>query len=289
MSNYYYLVTGLPDLTLDDSKLTYSTADFKTEFYPRLSAKDKKLFDLFYLQYDNVNVLKLLKDKEAAIDTRGLYSAEELLDLLAQLKEKNEVSKSLYPAYLITFISGYYNNSGEEDFSLAENRLAGLYYEYAMRCDNRFVAQWYEFNLTVNNILVALTARKYKLEIASVIVGDTEVCQALRTSNARDFGLSGEVDYMDQLMKISETEELLEREKKIDQMRWTWMENATFFNYFSVERLFVFLVQLEMIERWILLDKEKGRKSTIQKHYCIIERRGSDSGRIQIKYKYKIL
>lgn len=260
MSNYYYLVTGLPDLTLDDSKLTYSTADFKTEFYPRLSAKDKKLFDLFYLQYDNVNVLKLLKDKEAAIDTRGLYSAEELLDLLAQLKEKNEVSKSLYPAYLITFISDYYNNSGEEDFSLAENRLAGLYYEYAMRCDNRFVAQWYEFNLTVNNILVALTARKYKLEIASVIVGDTEVCQALRTSNARDFGLSGEVDYMEQLMKISETEELLEREKKIDQMRWTWMENATFFNYFSVERLFVFLVQLEMIERWILLDKEKGNQ-----------------------------
>ena len=260
MSNYYYLVTGLPDLTLDDSKLTYSTADFKTEFYPRLSAKDKKLFDLFYLQYDNVNILKLLKDKEAAIDTRGLYSAEELLDLLAQLKEKNEVSKSLYPAYLITFISDYYNNSGEEDFSLAENRLAGLYYEYAMRCDNRFVAQWYEFNLTVNNILVALTARKYKLEIASMIVGDTEVCQALRTSNARDFGLSGEVDYMDQLMKISETEELLEREKKIDQMRWTWMENATFFNYFSVERLFVFLVQLEMIERWILLDKEKGNQ-----------------------------
>lgn len=260
MSNYYYLVTGLPDLTLDDSKLTYSTADFKTEFYPRLSAKDKKLFDLFYLQYDNVNVLKLLKDKEAAIDTRGLYSAEELLDLLAQLKEKNDVSKSLYPAYLITFISDCYNNSGEEDFSLAENRLAGLYYEYAMRCDNRFVAQWYEFNLTVNNILVALTARKYKLEIASVIVGDTEVCQALRTSNARDFGLSGEVDYMDQLMKISETEELLEREKKIDQMRWTWMENATFFNYFSVERLFVFLVQLEMIERWILLDKEKGNQ-----------------------------
>lgn len=260
MSNYYYLVTGLPDLTLDDSKLTYSTADFKTEFYPRLSAKDKKLFDLFYLQYDNANVLKLLKDKEAATDTRGLYSAEELLDLLAQLKENNEVSKSLYPAYLITFISDYYNNSGEEDFSLAENRLAGLYYEYAMRCDNRFVAQWYDFNLIVNNILVALMARKYKLEIASVIVGDTEVCQALRTSNARDFGLLGEVDYMDQLMKISETEELLEREKKIDQMRWTWMENATFFNYFSVERLFVFLVQLEMIERWILLDKEKGNQ-----------------------------
>lgn len=260
MSNYYYLVTGLPDLTLDDNKLSYSTADFKTEFYPRLSAKDKKLFDLFYLQFDNANVLKLLKDKEAVIDTRGMYSAEELLELLAQLKENNEVSKSFYPAYLVSFISDYYHTSGDEDFSLFENRLAGLYYDYAMHCDNSFVAQWYEFNLTVNNILVALTARKYKMDVSSFIVGNTEVCQSLRTSNARDFGLSGEVDYMDQLMKISETEGLLEREKKIDQMRWAWMENATFFNYFSVEKLFVFLLQLKMIERWMPLDKEKGNQ-----------------------------
>lgn len=103
-------------------------------------------------------------------------------------------------------------------------------------------------------------ARKYKLDVAPLIVGDTEVCQALRTSNARDFGLATEVDYLEALMKISEVEELVEREKKIDQLRWNWMEEATFFNYFTVERLFVFLLQLEMIERWISLDKEKGNK-----------------------------
>lgn len=32
MSKYYYLVAGLPDLALDDSKLSYTVADFKTEF-----------------------------------------------------------------------------------------------------------------------------------------------------------------------------------------------------------------------------------------------------------------
>lgn len=36
------------------------------------------------------------------------------------------------------------------------------------------------------------------------------------------------------------------------------MEEMTFFDYFTGERLFVFLLQLEMIERWIILDKEKG-------------------------------
>lgn len=257
MSKYYYLVAGLPELTLEDNKLSYTVADFKTELYPALSAEDKKLIDLFYLKFDNANVLKLLKDKDAAIDPRGNYSAEELIEFISLLKEGDEVSDAVFPSYLSTFISEYYTVPAEDDF-LYENRLAALYYKYAMKCKNKFVSAWFEFNLTMNNILVALTARKYKWDVAPLIVGDTEVSEALRTSGARDFGLTGEVDYLDQLVKISETEELVEREKKIDQLRWNWMEDATFFDYFTIERLFVFLLQLEMIERWISLDKEKG-------------------------------
>lgn len=240
---YYYLVAGLPELTLEDSKLSYTVADFKAELYPDLSDKDRKLIDLFYLKFDNANVLKLLKDKDAAIDPRGNYSAEELAEFISSLKEGDEIADAVFPSYLSTFISEYFNVAAEDDF-LHEDRLAALYYEYAMKCKNKFVSSWFAFNLTMNNILVALTARKFKMDIAPLIVGDTEVCEALRTSGARDFGLTGEVDFLDQLVKISETEELVEREKKIDQLRWNWMEEATFFNYFTVERLFVFLLQL---------------------------------------------
>lgn len=257
MSKYYYLVAGLPELTLEDTKLSYTVADFKTELYPALSDTDKKLIDLFYLKYDNANVLKLIQDKDAAIDSRGNFSAEELTEYISLLKEGGELSDAVFPSYLSLFVSEYFNVSFEEDF-LFEDRLSALYYEYAMKCSNRFVASWFTFNLTVNNILIALTARKFKLDVAPLIVGDTEICEALCTSSARDFGLSGEVSFLDQLMKISEIEELVEREKKIDMLRWSWMEDVTFFNYFTMERLFVFLLQLEMIERWISLDKEKG-------------------------------
>lgn len=256
---YYYLVAGLPELTLEDSKLSYTVADFKAELYPDLSDEDRRLIDLFYLKFDNANVLKLLKDKDAAIDSRGNYSAEELAEFISSLKDGDEVADAVFPSYLSTFISEYFNTPAEDDF-LHEDRLAALYYAYAMKCRNKFVSSWFAFNLTMNNVLVALTARKFKMDIAPLIVGDTEVCEALRTSGARDFGLTGEVDFLDQLVKISETEELVEREKKIDQLRWNWMEEAAFFNYFTVERLFVFLLQLEMIERWISLDKEKGNQ-----------------------------
>lgn len=257
MSKYYYLVAGLPELSLEDSKLSYTVADFRTEFYPYLSGEDKKLMDLFYLKFDNANVLKLLKDKDASIDLRGNFSAEELMGYISQMKEGDEVSESVFPSYLSAFISEYFSMSAGDDV-LYENRLTALYYAYAMKCKNRFVSSWFSFNLTVNNILAALTARKFKMEVAPLIVGDMEVCEILRTSNARDFGLGSEVEYLEQLVKISETSELLDRERKIDQLRWDWMEEATFFDYFTVERLFVFLQQLEMIERWISLDKERG-------------------------------
>ena len=60
MGKYYYLVAGLPKLALEDNKLSYTVADFKEDIYPALTVADKKLVSLFFLQYDNANVGKLL-------------------------------------------------------------------------------------------------------------------------------------------------------------------------------------------------------------------------------------
>jgi hypothetical protein len=263
MSQYYYLVTGLPELSLEDNKLNYTVSDFKTEFYPQLSSEDQKLVDLYYLKFDNVNLLKLLKNREAVIDPRGNFTADQFVAVFKQFNEEGVIaSPGSLPPYLIKFVQAYLTQQeeGTPNEVLVEDWLAGLYYEYAMQCKNDFVSSWFEFNLNSNNVLVALAARKYKMQIAPLVVGETEVCQALKTSNARDFGLTSELDYFDQLLKISETEDLVEREKRLDQLRWKWMEDKTFFDYFSIERLYVFLLQLEIIERWISLDKEKGNQ-----------------------------
>ncbi len=258
MSQYYYLIASLPDLSLEDNKLNYTVASFKEELYDSLTEKDKPLIDLFYLQYDNANVLRLLKDKEAEIDPRGKYTAEELNEYIAVVQEGGEVNPDIFPFYLSSFVAAYFEAS--EENILWEDKLAAYYYDYGMKCENKFISDWFAFNLNINNILVALTARKYKWEVAPLIVGDTPVADALRTSSAREFGLSTEVDYLEDLIKITETPELIDREKRVDTLRWNWLEDATFFNYFTVERLFAFLVKLEMIERWIALDKEKGNQ-----------------------------
>lgn len=258
MSKYYCLIAGLPELTLEDSKLNYTVESFKTDLYSELSAADKHLVDLFYLKFDNANVLKLLKDKDASIDIRGVFSVEQLSESISFIKESGTPEKSYLPSYLSSFISFYFIDTNSHEQILQEDALAGAYYAYAMQCSNKFVSSWFAFNLNVNNILLALTARKYKQDVALNIVGDTEICELLRSSGARDFGLSNEFEYFEQLSVISEITELVEREKKVDLLKWEWIENAVFFNYFSIERVFAFLLNLEMLERWISMDKEKG-------------------------------
>ena len=259
MTNYYCLVTGLPELSLEDGKLSYTVANFKTEIYPQLSKSDKKLLDLFYLKYDNRNLMTLLKDKEASVDASlGNFSADELLGIIASFKEESAPDKK-FPSYFYEFAELYLNTPDEERFGL-EDKLYGYYYDYAMKCGNPFVSTWFELNLDVNNILAAMAARKYKMEVAKVPVGTNAVADALRTSNARDFGLADDLEYFEQLVRINDTIDLADREKKIDLLKWNWMEDNTFFNYFTIEKIFVFLMKLEMIERWISLDKEKGNE-----------------------------
>ena len=255
--NYYYLIAGLPELSLDDNKLNLTVRDFRELYYPELAADDRALLDLVYLSYDNANLLLLIKDKEAQLGEEGLYSRDELLAIIEAARAE-EAPECKCPRYMYDFVveSESEENAAEELFP--EDRLAQLYYAHAMNQGNAFVARWFEFNLNLNNFLTAITARRYKLDAKSLIVGDNEVAKALRTSNSRDFGLTGVMDSFEEILRISELENLVERERRLDVFKWEWMEEASFFDYFSVEKLFAFLIKVQIIERWITLDAEAG-------------------------------
>mgnify|MGYP003293785429 CR=1 FL=1 len=255
--NYYYLIAGLPELSLDDSKLGTTVREFREQYYPELAADDRVLLDLIFLSYDNANLLALLKDKEAAIVEGGLYSSEELLGIIEAARAE-EAPDRQYPRYMYDFVAQMESEESAAEGIFPEDRLAQLYYAHAMNQGNAFVERWFAFNLDLNNFLTAITARRYDLDVKPLIVGDNDVAKALRTSNSRDFGLTGVMDGFEEVMRISEIDNLVERERKLDVLKWEWMEENSFFDYFTVEKLFAFLVKIQIIERWISLDAEAG-------------------------------
>lgn len=264
MSEYYYLVAGLPNISFEDTKIPFTTTEFREELDDALTKEDKKLMDLFFLKYDNKNLVAQARFPDSDPDPRGRIKYQEFKELFDALKaeEKPPVNINM-PPYFEEFFKMYIAAEAKEEKKVIpwEDILAALYYGYAMKCKNKFFAAWFELSLNVNNMLTAITCRKYELNRADYIVGDNEIAQSLRTSNARDFGLGDTADYIQDVQRIAEETNLLARERKVDQLKWHWLEDNTFFKPFTIEKVFAYLLELEMIERWVTLDRAEGEKT----------------------------
>jgi hypothetical protein len=260
--NYYCYIAGLPDIQIDNQKSIPAQEEILDELKQILSKGDMALLDLLRLKYDNDNLLKFLANRDAELNPLGKLTSQdwaELIELIDNSDERNPVRDARLLKYMLDFYTTIRNEQSEEKIDFAEDFLAALYYKYGMQCKNKFVADWFEFNLNINNILTALTCRKYGWDIKSAIVGDNVVAETIRNSvSARDFNLKAEIDYFDALVSISETANLLDREHRIDALKWNWLEENTFFSSFSIEKVLSFWLRCELMHRWDNLSMEEG-------------------------------
>lgn len=258
MGNYYYLMAGLPDLSIDDCKSGPSLLELKEDLSEILSRQDKQLIFYFFLKYDCNNLVELLKNAEAPIDPKGNFGMEQYTDMMVSAKEMN-FNVHRYPSFMSEFAREYRYNKDTDGFFPAD-AMALRYYEYAMKCPNKMMASWFRLNFDITNVLTAMIARKNGWNVSNYVLGDGEVSEMLRNNNTRDFGLSVEFDYVSELMKIADCEDPVEKEKRIDTFKWLWLDEQTFADVFSIEAVFAYLAKLEILERWEKLDVEQGRE-----------------------------
>jgi len=269
MSKYYCLIAGLPDITLDDTKLTYSVAEFKEELDSVLSEQDGEILRWFFYKYDNANLLSYLrKSTLSGFDTRGVFSAEDIREICDMVKnEKKSYGKIFVPTYFLEFIRGYYARFDDNDESaptrqiLWEDKLSSLYYNEAMACLNNFFSSWFELNLNIGNVMAVHNCREYGLDREAFIVGNNEVAKQLRQSGARDYNIENRPDYFTDILQVTEDKDLFSREKRLDVLRWNWLEDNILYKTFDLVSVFAYLLRLEMIERWIGLSKVRGEET----------------------------
>ena len=248
--NYYCLVAGLPNITIDDTKLSYGSADFLSDMEEYVGKDNFKYFKLFKYKIDNENLFKTMIKHSHDFINGGAYSQEEIDESIEEPVNMVE--------YIQEFIREYHDDEFDKDVD--KKRLTQLYYDFILKSKNGFISDWFEMEINFKNIFSAFNCRKHELPIEDELIEFNYVSEAITKSNSRDFGLSAEYPYIDQLLSIYEIEDLLQREKAIDMLKWDWLDEGTFFNYFTVEKLISYYIKLQMIERWINLDPETGKE-----------------------------
>jgi len=251
--NYHYLVAGLPELLLDEGRSKATMIELKSEFQHNLDSYDFNLVKYLFLKYDNSNLLNLLKKGSFEFDPRGNFSQDTLEE---QIKERT----GLLPVYLNDFIEDFLADQRQNIEMSWENVLEDYFYKYLTTNDNAFLRDWFTFQLNMKNVLAALVCRQFGLQMENQLIGNSDLIENLLRSNARDFGIAQDFPEIEKIFAAWESNTLLQREKALDMINWLWIEEQTFFHYFTIEKLIGFLLQFALVERWMELDREEGEK-----------------------------
>ena len=260
MANYYCMIAGLPDIDLQDAKPGMTVEQMREQCGEQLTSQDKKLLFYFFLHFDCINLVKLLKNPEANIDQWGNFTLEQLQDLITSATELN-FNVHRFPAFMSVFAREYAFNKDKADY-FPEDEIAFQFLNYAIRtCPNRMMRRWYKLNLDITNILTAMLARTQGWSVGDFVKGEGEVQEMIRENKTKDFNLTHELEYIPQLMKIVEEDDPVRKEKMIDAFKWVWLDERIFFESFSMEAVFAYLCKLQMQERWAKLDVEQGKET----------------------------
>jgi hypothetical protein len=248
---YFYLIAGLPGLALTDTHLPSTAKSFLGDIKGKIRGLDFELLRWLYYARDNRNLLSILFNKSSVLHYEGCYSLQEL--------KKGIEGNLLLPGYVNDFISLFKENTNHYAEAEWETKLTERYFKEAMKTGNKFLNQWMEFELNLKNLLLLMSNRKQPLPFSEIIMDVNETAALMKENPAADFTTQPSIDFMNQVVKIIETENLIEREKKIDALRWKKLEEMTFFNYFTVEAILSFIIKLMIIERWVILKQETGK------------------------------
>ena len=129
-----------------------------------------------------------------------------------------------------------------------DENLTADFYRQALADKNRFIREYFRFDLEVRNAKV-----RYLNE-------------ALGRDPKKDVLILDEEDSHDgfeeasRLDNILHGKDILERERGIDDLMWEKIDEMTTYDYFDIEAILGFLAKLHIVERWYILDEKTGRE-----------------------------
>ena len=254
--NYYCLVAGLREYALDSDTKGFNAREIIAEILEEVSSGDAEAVRLLYGYYDCENIIALRAGR-SAYNPLGNIPVEEL--------EQEMTSPQALPKAMAQVLKDYAATESEEtegvDLSLGfERALLTAYYEECARSKSRFVRQWSEFDRTLRNVAAAAVARSKDRRVDSVTVGKGDVVAQLQRSSAADFGLRGELTYVDAILAaVNDEQNMVEKEHKIDLIRWEHASELASSDYFNINAILSYLVKINIVARWSQLDPKRGR------------------------------
>ena len=259
-TDYYYLVAGLREWTLESDTKGFNVREIVDEILAELTKRDREAVKLLYAYYDCENIIACRAERERHNEL-GNLSREQIEKMLAE-RSYGELSSNV--AKVVKYFNEADDDERDEENVINdsfEHALFDAYYRDLAESKCSFLKAWGEFDRNLRNISAALAAREAGRSVADVVVGGGDVVEQLKSSSSADFGLRGELQYIDAVISaVSDEKNIVEKERKIDKVREEQAWDIAVFDFFNINFILSYLVRVNIIARWMLLLPEAGRE-----------------------------
>lgn len=264
---YHCLVASFTEYQLEGDNRNLNISAIKEEIVSTVTKSEASLLYLMTAYFDVENILMALDGRESKFNPLGNYSKEEIHTITEALKAQQAIvyKEEERPIRLFNFLKKSFavlkNPEVPEEMKKdIPKLLLTAYYQEMKSSKNRFIKEWGESDRTIKNICAAIEARKNGRDITNIVIGDGLIVESLCSSSAADFGLKGEVDYINSVLTITEQTDMLKKEKDLDMLRWRIIDELTISDYFNINFILGYYMKLCMINRWLILDEKIGRE-----------------------------
>lgn len=254
---YISLVAGLREYSLESDAKGLDLKAILEEIYEEFSSSDAWKVRLLYGYYDCENIASAFAGRESH-NPLGQLSREQVEEVL----RGNDDSTKLLLEAVVEVVESYSAKERAGGVAVSfERELLGAYYKACAKSKSRFIREWSAADCNLRNVAAAATARVMGRSVADVVVGEGDVVGQLTRSSAADFGLKGEYSYLDSVIAaVSDVQNIIEKERMVDTVRWALTEELSEGEYFSAEFVLAYLAKINIIERWRSLSPEVGRE-----------------------------
>ena len=120
------------------------------------------------------------------------------------------------------------------------------FYRQILRHKNRFLREWFRFDLDLRNATVGyLNHQLHRAPDHDKIL--------LEERQEEEF------PELEAAERILRGKDILQRERGLDELRWHKVDEITLLDYFDLETLLGYVAKLKIIDRWLQLDPDSGR------------------------------
>ena len=257
---YYYLVAGLKEWTLESDAKGFDVAEIRDEILEAISDSDRQAVRELYAYYDCENIIAAHAGRDR-YNPLGNLSKEEVEAVFSE-RCYSKLPKAV--AEVVKLYNEADDDERDDEVALDDRFERAVFEAYYLGLEKSkcsFLKAWGEFDRNLRNIAAAVAAREANRSISDVVVGRGEVVEQLTRSSAADFGLRGELQYIDSVIAaVSDERNIVEKERKIDAIRWAEAEDIVVFDFFNINFILSYLVKVNIVARWNMLSPEVGRR-----------------------------